>query len=160
MAICCLKRFAVVLFTIALLVGYAREVHADPEWNELIAFLGEDKDSKEFQRFAKKHDLDESTKGPSGSFSPAGRSFSILYRENKFGRAIVSPRQYVGELEVYQQKLPFGLSKDSTLDDVMSIFGKPQRRQGDDHLRYGQYNLGFAFLKGKLSEITLDFPGS
>ncbi|MFT5523209.1 MAG: hypothetical protein ACI9HK_001155 [Pirellulaceae bacterium] len=160
MASYCLKQMTVVMLASVTLVSYARAADADPEWTEFIAFLGVDKDNKEFQQFAKKHDLDESTKGPSGSFSSAGHSVSILYRENKFIRAMVSPRHYASGLKVYQGNLPFGLTKDSTLDDVIAIFGKPQRRQDDDYLIYRQYNLGFEFLTGKLSQITLDFPGS
>jgi|GEM_PF-6021593 hypothetical protein len=108
-----LKHIAISFVAIAVSVGFTGRVSAEPGWDELISFLGVDKDNKEFHRFAgkHKHKLDESTKGPSGSFSTDGHSVSILYRQNIFVRAIVSPRHYSDGLTEYQAELPFGLTK-------------------------------------------------
>ena len=71
------------------------QVHEEDgvHWATLAKLFNQPKDSPEVARFVEIHGLRESTKGPSGSFTPDDHSYSILYRANRVDTIVfrVSP---------------------------------------------------------------------
>ena len=151
------------LFTLSIFIGCTsvaseKKIDSkDPTWAELVSFLGLKKDDSTFQAFSKKYKLKESTKGPSGSFSTDGHSASLLYRKNIFVRIIVNPQHYAKSLRKYSGKLPYDLMRQDTFLSVKKKFEKPSYVQGESVLHFKNKKLGFHFMNGKISEITLDY---
>lgn len=108
----------------------------DPAWGELSALLGVDVSSPEVKKFVTTHELSESTKGPSGSFTPKHHAYSLLYREARIStiNLRVSPRpDGSGEKDwrTFNGTLPAGIEKRHLRKDIIQMFGAPQTPAGD-----------------------------
>ncbi len=127
------------LAALLLLSSAASLPAAHPQWSELANLFGKEKDSPEVAALVRMEMLGETTKGPSGNFTPDDYSYSLLYRENKIETIVLKvtppPQGYAQEnWRSYAQPLPGGLAADDGRAEVVKKLGEPTRPGGDTWL--------------------------
>lgn len=121
-------------------------VHEDDciEWASLAKLFNQPKDSAEVASFVETHGLRESTKGPSGSFTPHDHSYSILYRENRVDTIVLRVSPFPKEhsekhWRPYTRKLPGKLSPRDGRAAVVERLGDPVKSRRSTWIHRGVY---------------------
>ena len=109
---------------------------AHPSWAELAALFGREKTSPEVRAFVAERQLGETTKGPSGMFSPRDNAYTLMYSRNLIETIVIHvqpwPEGY-GESHwsPYRGKLPFGLRVTDRREEVLRRLGPPTQKNGE-----------------------------
>ena len=143
-----MNKLSMLMILISLFSLHAKDY---PEWEELQALFGKEKDSKAVQVFAEKWQLKELSKGSSGSFYPENNSFSVMYRQSKIKTIIIDvlppPKGYGhAHWTEYKETLPFGIEAADKIPELTKKFGKSKTKQGHTWVHKG-YEIWVHFRK-------------
>ena len=146
-----LSRVFCLLFALSL--GGASHAVEHPSWASFEELLGQEATSAEVVAFAKKNDLSETTKGPSGSFTPRDHAYSLLYRRSKISTIILKvgpfPKDYrEPHWKAYGGKLPGGLHPADGRGEVVKKLGKPVDSRKDTW-KVGPLHIWVHFNQGE-----------
>ena len=132
-----------------------------PPWRELARLFGKEKTSPEVKAFVAKWKLSETTKGPSGMFSPRNSSYTIMYNRNLVGTIVIDvqpPPKGCGapHWTEYRSALPFGLAASDRRAEIIRKLGRPTQPTGDTwHCRKLKVWAHFGRTGGELEALYI-----